>query len=177
MRTRTQEMGLVFERSLFYHCKNEMGLRRTYIQAPPSHDHPRKIAGHVLSFLRQGAEAELQGKPDRTVVTVPASFLLNQRRDTLEAAELAGLKLEDHDLLDEPTAALDLESVKRIIDLIKKIAKQKQKTILLVEHNLDVVRGLVENAYFMSDGEILAHGQIHELIADPKLAVVYFGIE
>jgi len=80
-------------------------------------------------------------------------------------------------LLDEPTAALDLESVKRIINLIKKIAKQKQKTVLLVEHNLDVVRGLVENAYFMSDGEILAHGQIHELIADPKLAEVYFGIE
>jgi branched-chain amino acid transport system permease protein len=80
-------------------------------------------------------------------------------------------------LLDEPTAALDLESVKRIIDLIKKIAKQKQKTVFLVEHNLDVVRGLVENAYFMSDGEILAHGQIHELIADPKLAEVYFGIE
>jgi branched-chain amino acid transport system permease protein len=80
-------------------------------------------------------------------------------------------------LLDEPTAALDLESVKRIINLIKKIAKEKQKTVLLVEHNLDVVRGLVEDAYFMSDGEILAHGQIHELIADPKLAEVYFGIE
>jgi len=80
-------------------------------------------------------------------------------------------------LLDEPTAALDMESVKRIIELIKKIARQGQKTILLVEHNLDVVRGLVENAYFMSEGEILAYGKINELITNPKLAEVYFGIE
>jgi branched-chain amino acid transport system permease protein len=80
-------------------------------------------------------------------------------------------------LLDEPTAALDMESVKRVIELIKRIAGQRRKTILLVEHNLDVVRGLAEKAYFMSEGEILAHGQPQELMADPKLAEVYFGID
>ena len=80
-------------------------------------------------------------------------------------------------LLDEPTSALDLESVKRIIELIKRVARERRKTILLVEHNLDVVRGLAEKAYFMSEGEILACGQPQELMADPKLAEVYFGIE
>jgi branched-chain amino acid transport system permease protein len=80
-------------------------------------------------------------------------------------------------LLDEPTAALDMESVKRVIELIKRIAGQRRKTILLVEHNLDVVRGLAEKAYFMSEGEILAHGEPRELMADPKLAEVYFGID
>jgi branched-chain amino acid transport system permease protein len=80
-------------------------------------------------------------------------------------------------LLDEPTAALDFESVKRIIDLIRKIAQQGRKTILLVEHNLDVVRGLTEKTYFMSEGEILAYGQPSELMSDPKLAEVYFGVE
>jgi len=39
-----------------------------------------------------------------------------------------------------------------------------------------VVRGLVENAYFMSEGQILAVGTPSELMADPKLAEVYFGI-
>ena len=80
-------------------------------------------------------------------------------------------------LLDEPTAALDLESVQRIIKLIKNIAKQGRKTILLIEHNLDVVRGLVEEAYFMSEGRILAYGEPASLMADPKLAEVYFGMD
>jgi branched-chain amino acid transport system permease protein len=80
-------------------------------------------------------------------------------------------------LLDEPTAALDLESVERIIKLIRTIAKQERKTILLIEHNLDVVRGLVEEAYFMGEGRVLAYGEPASLMADPKLAEAYFGID
>lgn len=80
-------------------------------------------------------------------------------------------------LLDEPTSALDLESVERIIKLIRSIAQQGRKTILLIEHNLDVVRGLVEEAYFMSEGKVLAYGEPSALMADPKLAEVYFGID
>jgi len=80
-------------------------------------------------------------------------------------------------LLDEPTSALDPESVERIIKLIRNIAKQGQKTILLIEHNLDVVRGLVEEAYFMGEGRVLANGDPASLMADPRLAEVYFGID
>jgi len=80
-------------------------------------------------------------------------------------------------LLDEPTTALDPESVERIIKLIRNIAKQGRKTVLLIEHNLDVVRGLVEEAYFMGEGRVLAYGDPASLMADPKLAEVYFGID
>jgi len=80
-------------------------------------------------------------------------------------------------LLDEPTSALDVDSVERIIKLIKRVARQTRRTVLLVEHNLDVVRGLVRKAYFMSEGKVLAYGEPSELMADPKLAEVYFGID
>jgi ABC-type branched-subunit amino acid transport system ATPase component/ABC-type branched-subunit amino acid transport system permease subunit len=80
-------------------------------------------------------------------------------------------------LLDEPTAALDLDSVGRIIALIRDIASRGQKTILLVEHNLDVVRGLVKRAYFMSEGKVLAYGPPAQLMADPQLAEAYFGLD
>jgi branched-chain amino acid transport system permease protein len=80
-------------------------------------------------------------------------------------------------LLDEPTSALDQDSVDRIIRLIKDIAREGRKTILLIEHNLDVVRGLVEEAYFMSEGKVLAYGKPSELMANPELAEVYFGID
>jgi branched-chain amino acid transport system permease protein len=80
-------------------------------------------------------------------------------------------------LLDEPTAALDLDSVERIVQLIRRIASYGKRTLLLVEHNLDVVRGLTQNAYFMSEGKIMAYGTPAELMANPKLAEVYFGID
>ena len=83
-----------------------MGLRKTYYRALETYNHAHKIAGHILQFIRTAAEQVSGARPDRTVVTVPASFQLNQRRDTLKAAKLAGLELSDHDLLDEPTAAL-----------------------------------------------------------------------
>ncbi len=80
-------------------------------------------------------------------------------------------------LLDEPTAALDFDSVKKIIGLIKTIAKETRKSILLVEHNLDVVRGLVDKAYFMSEGKVIEFGTPADLMSNPKLVEVYFGID
>lgn len=106
MRSLPRDYGLSPEKNLFHDTKNEIGLRKRYHRAPEEYDHARKIAGHVLRFLAQGARKVSGHAAVRTVVTVPASFQLNQRADTLEAARLAGLSLTDYDLLDEPLAAL-----------------------------------------------------------------------
>lgn len=100
------EFGLRPYENLFFECKNHMGLRRTYARAPEGFRSAREIAGHVLRTLKQAAEAQGMPEPDRVVVTVPASFQANQRRDTREAARLAGFSLGGGDLLDEPVAAL-----------------------------------------------------------------------
>lgn len=78
-------------------------------------------------------------------------------------------------LFDEPTSALDIESVEGIVKLIRRIGSEGGKTILLVEHNLDVVRGVVDIAYFMSEGKILDFGTPAELMSNPELIKVYFG--
>lgn len=106
MRAEPQKHGLNLEKNLFYETKNEIGLQKRYLRATEDFDHPRKIAGHVLRFLVEGARMVAGSPPKRTVVTVPASFQVNQRADTLAAAKLAGLELSDYDLLDEPVAAL-----------------------------------------------------------------------
>jgi len=88
LRTRPQEQGLEFERTLFYDTKNEMGLRKTYHRAAPDYDHASKIAGHLLTFLLRESRAASGRTPDRVVVTVPASFGLAQGEDTLRASVL-----------------------------------------------------------------------------------------
>jgi hypothetical protein len=59
----------------------------------------------VLGALRDAAQLDGAAMPARTVVTVPASFQLAQRRDTRSAAESAAIGIGGGDLLDEPVAA------------------------------------------------------------------------
>ena len=106
LRAFLQKANLMHEKNLFYETKNDMGLRKTYFRAPERFNHASKIAGAILSFLKDGAESVSNSSYNQISVTVPASFQLNQRQDTLQSCQYAGLELRDDDLLDEPTAAL-----------------------------------------------------------------------
>ncbi len=103
LRGRSSDFGLQEKKNLFCECKNDIGIKKTYHQAPPGYQSPAEIGSKLLHFLSQDVG---ESQPySRTIVTVPASFQASQRMDTVKAAEIAGISLSGGDLLDEPVAA------------------------------------------------------------------------
>ncbi len=91
--------------------------------------------------------------------------------------ELAILLAQDPEilLLDEPTAGLASEAVPDFMGLIDRIHKEGTKTIVLVEHNMNVVMALSGRISVMHQGRLLAEGTPQEITADPEVQRAYLG--
>ena len=105
LRGEASSNGLRQYETLFYECKNEIGVERTYHRAPEGFRSAAEIGGKVLAYLHKAALSQDATPVRQVVVTVPASFQLSQREDTLKATKLSGLEVERGGLLDEPIAA------------------------------------------------------------------------
>jgi branched-chain amino acid transport system ATP-binding protein len=79
-------------------------------------------------------------------------------------------------MFDEPTAGMSVAEVPVILDLIHEIKQDRDKTILLVEHKMDVVRSLADRIIVLHQGELVADGLPAEVIASPVVQEAYLGI-
>ncbi len=77
-------------------------------------------------------------------------------------------------LLDEPAPGIDRAWLEPILDVVIE-ARDRGKTICLVEHNLHIVERLADWVYFMEAGVVTAQGSMQDLVKQPRLAEVYFG--
>lgn len=99
------EYGLTPYKNLFYECKNDMGILKTYHKAPQGFRSASEISSKILDFLYKAASSQSEIPIKKTVITVPASFQAAQRNDTLVAANSANINISDGELLDEPISA------------------------------------------------------------------------
>lgn len=80
-------------------------------------------------------------------------------------------------MFDEPTAGMSVDEVPVILDLIRSIKNDASKTILLVEHKMDVVRELSDRIIVLHNGRLAADGDPAEVIASPVVQQAYLGLE
>ena len=78
-------------------------------------------------------------------------------------------------LLDEPTAGMAAEQVPELIALIQQIQQGGNKTVMLVEHNMNVVMSVSDVITVMHQGAVLAEGSPAEIAANETVQTAYLG--
>ncbi|MBW8828175.1 MAG: ABC transporter ATP-binding protein [Burkholderiales bacterium] len=104
-----------------------------------------------------------------------ASSLPHGDQRKLEVAMLMALEPKVY-MFDEPTAGMSVDDVPVILDLIRALKAQRDKTILLVEHKMDVVRELADRIIVLHNGQLVADGDPTEVIASPVVQNAYLGM-
>jgi len=78
-------------------------------------------------------------------------------------------------LLDEPTAGMASEQVPELIALIQEIQQAGNKTVMLVEHNMNVVMSVSDTITVMHQGRVLADGSPRDIAANEDVQTAYLG--
>jgi branched-chain amino acid transport system ATP-binding protein len=110
---------------------------------------------------------DLQAFADELTVNLPYG-----RKRALELATTMALE-PDLMLLDEPTQGMGHEDVDRVTQLIKKVSQGR--TILMVEHNMNVVSSIADRITVLQRGAVIADGPYAEVSKNPQVIEAYMG--
>ncbi len=78
-------------------------------------------------------------------------------------------------MFDEPTAGMSVDEVPVVLNLIQQVKARGDKTILLVEHKMDVVRSLADRIVVLHNGALVADGEPAAVMASPIVQEAYLG--
>jgi branched-chain amino acid transport system ATP-binding protein len=78
-------------------------------------------------------------------------------------------------LLDEPSSGLDTREAVGFSEVLVKLRGSRRTAMLLVEHDLDFVRRVVERTYVLDFGRMIASGRVEEVMAEPVVRRAYLG--
>jgi branched-chain amino acid transport system ATP-binding protein len=122
---------------------------------------------------RVGEILDLVGIADRADTPVSALGLGSCR-----LVELARALVADPVLLlaDEPSSGLDVAETQELAHVLRTLQRERGMTVLLVEHDLQMVADVVDRTIVMDLGAIIAHGTFDDVMADPTVRYAYLGI-
>jgi branched-chain amino acid transport system ATP-binding protein len=121
------------------------------------------MAQHYLRATHLEAKADMQ-----------AALLPHGDQRKLEVALLMAMEPDIY-MFDEPTAGMSLDHAPDVLNLIAEIKQDTTKTVLLVEHKMDVVRRLADRIIVLHNGELIADGDPGEVMSSQIVKDVYLG--
>lgn len=135
----------------------------SFFPRPSQYKQQQEEARHLLEVVLLNEKEEVLAKD-----------LAHGEKRKLELAMLLALKT-DMLLLDEPTAGISLEEVPAILQVIENIKNNREKTIVLIEHKMDMVLHLSDHLIVLFQGELLAEGLPEEIMKDERVQTAYLG--
>jgi len=140
-------------------------------------------SGFKLPFVMK-EEREIQRKSEEILQYInlgqrkdePASNLPIGEQRTLEIGR--ALATEPRlVLLDEPAAGLNIKETRNLGEIIRKIRDELKITVVLVEHDMDLVMSISDSITVLNFGEVIAEGTPLEIQNNPEVIVAYLGEE
>jgi branched-chain amino acid transport system ATP-binding protein len=126
------------------------------------------------SELTEAAEAILQQVKLIDARDQIVSELSHGNQRKLEVALLIALDPAVY-MFDEPTAGMSVDEAPVVLDLIAELKDQSDRTILLVEHKMDVIRSLADRIIVLHNGALAADGPPAEVMASDVVQEAYMG--
>jgi branched-chain amino acid transport system ATP-binding protein len=124
----------------------------------------------AAQLARAGDVADAVGLTERLGATAGSLSYGEQRQLEIGVALATAPKLL---LLDEPTAGMSPEETERMTRMLERLPRSV--TLLIIEHDMDVVSSLADRVSVLHYGEVLTEGTFDEVKADPRVYEVYLG--
>lgn len=80
-------------------------------------------------------------------------------------------------LLDEPTAGINPSMIDKILDLLERMVDEMKKTIIVVEHDMEVIEDICSWIIFLNEGRIAFSGRKDHVLGAGKVREMYLGLE
>ena len=151
-------MSMVFQQFNLY---PHMTVLKNLTLAPMKLHHKTKAEAEELAYHY----LEVVGLRDKADVYPPQLSGGQQQRIAIARALCAQTKII---LFDEPTSALDPETIQEVLDVMVKLAHEKNITMVVVTHEMGFARNVADRIVFMADGQIIEEGTPEHFFTNPK---------
>lgn len=155
-----RRIGMIFQNFNLFSSRNVAGNVAYPLEIVKT---PKKVIEERVQEL-----LELVGLADRA--KSPVSTLSGGQKQRVAIARALA---NNPDILfcDEATSALDPKTTKSILALIRDIQKKMKLTVVMITHQMEVVREACNNVAVISDGKVVEVGTVEEIFSNPKSAV------